>query len=243
MEGIKTADHGEVVVDRARRVTLPQRRLARLQIHRPRRRRRPLRLAEPLRVTRLPQPAHQHRRQRCRAGGRSRPRRASRRTPGRYLGPGRAFSSARPTSGTSHPPSTGSSAVTWTSRSSSDGCCRSDPAAGFVLASRRSTTPASLNQAGDVAAICPGRRPRTSACRARGHPACLPGRQLRLSRNVSNFSAQSAHAETYRRLGAPGPSGASVTYGAHISHSGAQSKPEKERLALVNAVVGWQALV
>jgi hypothetical protein len=36
-----------------------------------------------------------------------------------------------------------------------------------------------------------------------------------------------------RRIGAPGPSGASVTYGAHISHSGAQSKPEKERFALV----------
>ena len=33
-------------------------------------------------------------------------------------------------------------------------------------------------------------------------------------------------------------------HGAHISHSGAQSKPESERLVtLVDVEVGWQGLV
>ena len=61
MKGIEPADHAEVVIDRARRVPLPERWLAGLQIHRPRRRRRAVPLTEPLRVARFPQPANERR--------------------------------------------------------------------------------------------------------------------------------------------------------------------------------------
>ena len=63
----------------------------------------------------------------------------------------------------------------------------------------------------------PGPRPHS-------HPIA-PCRPLLRKVTAPGYRGRTGRAK--RRIGAPGPSGASVTYGAHISHSGAQSKPRR----------------